>query len=795
MANELLTRFIFDDKDDAKIDALNTKLVNLDTKLNSLGQNPTFGQGLAADLTKGTDAVSKLAGGVDSLKTKVENFGLPPTISRYLENEERLVKSASERIAASIDTAKASINQSTRPELFPNKSNPLQSKEFGKPDNALFESVKKSRLEIQKLNSERIDAGKFDGLTKAGIRLHDQLGKTQADILRINNALKQTNNKTLIDELNNDLVQAQNNFDKLSSRQQQYEKRQSGGKVGARSGGGRRGGITDLQATVLELTDDFAPEGFNRPFNAAAKGMLAVNAVSMTTLATFGAIAAVGYGIVKITENIREEAERRLKVENAISAAVNNQILSTKQALKDFEELRKQADFDRRFSASVQTNTQEELKNKRAGLEQLLKLTPANLPTVEDGKLVSKPNENFERLKNQIIAVNAQLDALQQKSVKTSNDSFNQRWDSWKKSQEDAIKAQEKFNKSVEDGKKKVEELGKTYNSAFDNLFSKTNSDNPFVRVFSEGEKALKSLRENLKGLDADLQSKAIAMQQKLKSNALFETRIDNNLSIFDLRERARNFRNPQESPETIRKRIDDVARRSAETGGFFPNFGGSFGSFLANQAGGFDKLTDNQKRDIYETRMFGNLGFIGNSPDSSFNNLNQNSLQTALANDRLRESDNDLTLNDRLKKQIDIINSGISNVEERAIADRKLLSLTSGLNPNEINSDLRNKIAAAAESEAERRANFERDSLQIEKEKLAVQKEIDANGKRLLAIAEKEGLQGLNKAIEVIITNKSGGAADVKKEEDTGKSAGQEDVRNYYDLGFVGGAKGGSNR
>lgn len=50
-----------------------------------------------------------------------------------------------------------------------------------------------------------------------------------------------------------------------------------------------------------------------------------------------------------VTTNIREESERLLKNETAITAAGNKQILAQQEALKRFKEMREQAAFDREF--------------------------------------------------------------------------------------------------------------------------------------------------------------------------------------------------------------------------------------------------------------------------------------------------------------------------------------------------------------------------------------------------------------------------------------------------------------
>ncbi|HEX8637934.1 MAG TPA: hypothetical protein VF692_07730, partial [Pyrinomonadaceae bacterium] len=388
---------------------------------------------LVADLVindrKATETADKFLGTLRDIDRQIGEVGknttLAPTISRHWENEEKLVRTATERITGLIDNAKASIR------FKPSNSNsPL---DFGKPDNTLFDSVNKTRLEIQKLNSVRLDTGKFDGLTKAGVRLHDQLGKTQADILRINNALKQTNSKTVIDQLNGDLVQAQNNFDKLSSRQQLYEKRAASSRA---SDAEKFGRIRGVGSVISELGLPIDQSLIN-----AGLDMAELLKLSVGTAAAFGAIAAVGYGIVKVTENIRLEAERRLKVEERITGAINNQIISQREALKNLEKTRLEAQKDRLFNRSLETSSIEDLERRKATIEQVQNLNPAQIH--------EKPNPSFEKNSQNLLAIDASIYEKQQQAQKSADEAFSQRWVSWKKNQADAIESEKRFQTAL----------------------------------------------------------------------------------------------------------------------------------------------------------------------------------------------------------------------------------------------------------------------------------------------------------------------------------------------------------
>ena len=541
MANSLETVFIFNDKDSAKIDALDAKLVNLDTKLNSLGQNPTFGQGITTGLTKSTDALTKASKEVDKLKAKTEDFTAKPTISRYYENEERVVKSKLESITASIDKAKASINPLTRPDLFSNAAPQLTSNqrlEFGKPDNALFENVRKTRLEVQKLNSEKIDTRKFDGLTQAGVRLHDQLGKAQNDILRINNALKKTNNKTVIDELNNDLVKAQNNFDKLSSRQQLYESR------AAQSGAGGSLKLSSFQKQNLayQVNDvaTMAAMGANPTQIIASQGGQIAQIFNATQIAAFTAaytslVTVLGAGAAaialtyKITGDLRAEAERRLKAEEAIAIAYGKQFKLQKESLETFKLLQQQDVNDRADDQILKAGNLDQIRNRKATAEKILSFTPEG--------------ETADRLKEQIRKFDAALANIPLERNKLADEQ-------WKKSIEERKKAEE------EENERQKQRITQTYQSVLNN--SATTAD----KLISN----LSRLRSGTSGLKGDDAVKLIDSYEKAIKDLADK--------VKNLKNEARDFLisvNPSENP--LVKLMSDFATATERAEKKFEDF------------------------------------------------------------------------------------------------------------------------------------------------------------------------------------------------------------------------------
>lgn len=358
----------------------------------------------------------------------------------------------------------------------------------------------------------------------------------------------------------------------------------------------------------------------------------------------------------------------------------------------------------------------------------------------------------------------------------------------------------------LEKAKEKIEDLGKKTADTFNSLFAKSVQSNPIASVFLDSEKALNSLRENLRGLDDDLLSKAIDLQKKLNSNALFEAKLDSDLEAFDLRERAKELR---KSPKTLditdpNKFFDDYIEfysKKLEAGGAARKFNASitadgkgFLGFAQTQNSPFTKYHSNIYTDADDKQY--TAGFSQSdartdllnsydritSKDGGFGgfSVRQKSLADLTAADKDKffaesQSQDNQSFNDRLKSQLSIIESGAFSPEQQAIADKKLLGLTSALNPDEIRGDLKEKIALANEREAGHREAYERDLLQVQKDQLIADQMIAANTQKLLEIAEKEGSGKIKALIEIV--NKTNGKASV-----TGDVAGGDDVKSYYE-------------
>ena len=608
----------------------------------------------------------------------------------------------------------------------------------------LEKRTEQTRKSFEEITKVRLDKGQIGFLTKEIVKTSERARQLNSDIVSIKKELANPNRKSSIAFLTDELKAAEKEADLLDRKLNSLPT--TSGAEGLVAGKSKGSHSTNRPIPNLRgygaVFREFAPAEINEGLINSTSAMAGLAGISATTLATFGGIAAVGYGIVKITQNIREEAEKRLKLEESITGAMNRQILSQKEAITNFKELRENAAEGRDFSRFLQTDSTNQLKGRRETLEKLFSLNPTG--------------SNAEKFKSEILDIDKTLDDIQQRNIKRSEDNFAQRNENFKKSQENAAKFEaqklEKRNTDLKAATQKADELTKKYRETFDNLFVSTSKDNPYASIFSESDRAVDRLRENLKGLSPELKAIAEQLQAKQDSNKLFETRIDNSLDVFGLRDEANNYRFPKADSLVDKKRFEEIVQQNISQGNFFNGAFGSYGSNLANQAGGFDKLTEQQKRDIFEVATFSNLKNNPVNSQAGYSGFGANPTDFVGFLARQRNSsvdDPNAALQERLQKQIDIVDSSRANSpSELALADKKLIALTSGLDPSKLTDRERDTAASAREREAARRETAEKDAAADRKKQVELQTRIAENQEKLLELAQKEGLKGIDKLL-----------------------------------------------
>ena len=98
----------------------------------------------------------------------------------------------------------------------------------------------------------------------------------------------------------------------------------------------------------------------------------------------------------------------------------------------------------------------------------------------------------------------------------------------------------------------------------------------------------------------------------------------------------------------------------------------------------------------------------------------------------------------------------------EIAIADRRALSLTSGADPLKLSNEIRKQLIEASDRQIASREKYEREALEVEKQKLDYNKQIAENTKKLISIAEKQGLKGIETILKIV--DETNGAVEIEK-------------------------------
>lgn len=315
-------------------------------------------------------------------------------------------------------------------------------------------------------------------------------------------------------------------------------------------------------------------------------------------------------------------------------------------------------------------------------------------------------------------------------------------------------------------GRARVQELGKSTDQLFANLFAKKGESNPFVKVFTEAQKAIEETRIATAGLSDELRKQAEQMVATQNANDLFAARLDSRLKAVDLRSDAQAFRSGgrAESDADFAARIDAQLRRL----GFDPaklqnlsptqraNFaaiaqGNKFADVIGQNARAEETkvLTDAGLKRFLDFRDSQNRNTPINLGSARLDGVSLEALLQGTNLNAQQRRDETLTAGERLDRQLSALRSlSPENDQQRAEAERRIIALTQGLNPADLSQDQRNAAARARENEATRAENAEADAKKQRADALEVQKSIDANIKELLDTAKKDGLQGVIRII-----------------------------------------------
>ena len=571
--NTLKTVFIFDSEiADRRISETEGRLFALNTDLNNLGKTSTFGKTVADDLG--------LAGkSIDTFQNKVAGLSKPTFGGEYYEQSKKIsdawesgVKgadkfqtAAEKSLTSTRGLADAGANSLREIGKFYNQSAGIVAK--GIPNNTLYNEIEKSRLSVQKLNGQRLDGKNFDGLTQAGIRLHTELGRVQTDISRLNAALSKTTDKGVIKILNEDLTVAENKFASLNARARQYEKTASRAPSSARTGAGAGDDKFHRIQGYGAVFREFAPEGINESVLNAGGQLAAVAGIGTATLAVFGAIAVAGLAIVKVTQNIREEAEHQLNVQVRINGEINKQILGGIELNRQFAEQRANSERGDNFSRSVRGETFDQLTSRQKNLEDTLKRLDILRKAVA---FASNPNEakaaaesldnNIANTQRELLDVEKRRRELPFEKSSSANDALNKNAENFGKTQADIAASEKRFAEQQKKFSKGILSLKDDFRDA---LASAESSDNPLLKTLVEIETATEKARVKFGAFGKDVVNKIADIEKANLGKALNLQKFQNNFAAlkFD-QDRARLEAAPERGFADFARKLELVNRK-----------------------------------------------------------------------------------------------------------------------------------------------------------------------------------------------------------------------------------------
>lgn len=372
---------------------------------------------------------------------------------------------------------------------------------------------------------------------------------------------------------------------------------------------GRRAQEGVATATAAAATSEAA---FATSARAAAVSQAGIAVSSETTAAAMTSAAAsttvFGVGIVAIgaalaaglsailtaravSKEILKNAQDRLKAEEAIVAALNKQALirvdfnkrlSTEAEDRNFSrfvetagsgDLRFAGDRLKRERDTILKDADARIKEEVAFLDRIGNTDPAFAKKLLDkAGLNEQQTKELAKLEDQISTIEARIDDIKQKSIQSSADLVRGIQERQLADFRAAQKAQaeldkqlaEQRKKAIEEAIKKAEEFANRVKAATKEIvgiFSRT-TENPFVKIFLDGEAALERMREATKGFGTELQNRLAQMIQAQGATKTFIQQMDNALKSLNLRTEADRFlgRGQELSPsETLQKQFEAI--------------------------------------------------------------------------------------------------------------------------------------------------------------------------------------------------------------------------------------------
>jgi hypothetical protein len=658
----------------------------------------------------------------------------------------------------------------------------------------------------------RIDHGQFDGITRAAIGLENRANGIKTELAAIRTTASQATNASILTQLQTQAKGLEAELAKVEVRQSRI-----GGNSPSSGSGGHGLSLSNIAnggqirgAGPLFRAAGLYQYGIDESILNVANSARVAIGLSGEALAAFGGVAAAGFAVYEISEKIRSDAEKRLQVEEDIAGAFNRQIKGIEEMYASYDKFKQLVESSDKFSLNIshlvnigdgkglqdllnkvdadnkvtiekinnlqkdQINNEfllEGAKNRKThseGDKGLLRRFASNLPfgdlfaeSAPDNPLAGPGYSKSQ--KDQDIAHRASLVEQNKKdladlaeTLKAGQEQFTQlraainqtqgnQVDAFHKNFQDSLKRSEEFNKSVEKGMDKVRELPKNWNSAFESLNQRVHTNNPFALFLEKSATDADKLKESLRGLPPELQKTLFAMKAIADVNDLFGLRLGAAVDAAGLRADAKAFSNPAESAQQQQDRINRQFLSAINPGGYF-------GYNRVDPS----KFSEDQRRNIAANSSFSDI--MGSSRFGSFQ-LSQEGVAIAAYRSFHDRQDSNGLQEGKLRDQLAALERfKPADTAQQSELDRKVIALTQGVDVTRLSDRDRTFAAAARLNEASRADSAEQQAKADRKEELEVRKKFIEAVNKLADIAEKDGVQGVQQQLKVILENETKG-------------------------------------
>lgn len=291
----------------------------------------------------------------------------------------------------------------------------------------------------------------------------------------------------------------------------------------------------------------------------------------------------------------------------------------------------------------------------------------------------------------------------------------------------------------IEAAKKLVSDYGKELKDQTREIFSQSGADNPFVKIFTEGEIAIEKTRVATRGLSEDLQKTILDFQRQNNAMTLFQQRVDNAFQAQDLRSRAEELRNP------FNKEQSDERRARWERAFLHDN-----PNYLFLKQREFDARRQDTRDPI-------SLGF------TSFDDFIKKDMKWR--SEQLFDSP-ESRMRNRLDQQLalaDQLARG-GNDRQRAIVDAQILAIGRQVNASDLTSAQREGLATVFERAAVEKEIAEQTAIKQREEQKKLQEQMLKELEKLNGKAEKEGTAGIKQSLEITVKDETSAGVETKQ-------------------------------